>query len=470
MLQKNCISVYSSIINLILIIVLSNLASASGQELQNTDIQLLPSGTEGAAPFGAYYTKLLYEPEWDKLWPVNNVADVVVRFDDKEPRFIFWRGTSYIPCWATFKGAWFTNEFFERGGGAKSGTISMVEPMSDKQCRYSNVRIIENNEARVVIHWRYAPTDLDYNMAFVDKNTNWGDWADEVYVIYPDAVSIRKAALFTSALNEWIEYQESIVVNQPGTFPEDNINYDAVTLLNLKGQSKNYTWTDEGGPGLKDPPEGFCIQKVNFKSEYKPFTVVNPEEVTVDSYSGHAPGSHFNFWNHWPVSQSKSDTRVAGSSLRPSHSSLSHLTWKAYEEDKNSRTWIMMHGMTNADDDQLVLLAKSWINPPHLKITHGAFKDEGYDPSQRAYIISSAGTSEKSSVGIELRADEGSPVVNPAFLIKNWNKKNISLKIDGKSVERGEKYRYSQLSTPDGFDQIIWLNLTSKKNVFIELK
>jgi hypothetical protein len=130
----------------------------------------------------------------------------------------------------------------------------------------------------------------------------------------------------------------------------------------------------------------------------------------------------------------------------------------------------MMHGMTDSGNDQLVSLARSWINSPQLKITHGAFKNEGYDPSQRAYIISSAGTSEKSSFEIELLADEGSPVVNPAFLIKNWNKKEISLKIDGKPVERGKEFRFSQLSTPDGFDQIIWLKLTSMKKILIEFK
>ena len=470
MLQNNYIYVSRRIINILLIVSLFLSASTFAQELQNKVVPILPSGTEGAAPFGAYYTKLLYEPEWDKLWPVSDVADVVVRFDDKEPRFIFWRGTSYIPCWATFKGAWFTNEFFERGGGAKSGTISMVEPMSDKQCRYSNVRIIENNEARIVIHWRYAPTDLDYNMAFVDKNTNWGDWADEIYVIYPDAVAIRKATLHTSALNEWIECQESIVVNQPGTFPEDNINNDAVTLLNLKGEGKTYTWTDEGEPGLKDPPQGFCIQKVNLKSEYKPFTIVNPEEVTIDSYGGHAPGSHFNFWNHWPVSLTKSDTRAAQSAIRPSHSSLSHIQWKAYKEDNDSRTWIMMHGMTDSGNEKLVSLAKSWIHPPQLRITHGDFKIEGYDPSQRAYVISSTGIPGKSSLEIELISGEESPIINPAFLIKNWNKKEISLKIDSKSIERGKDFRYSQISTPDGFDQIIWLKLKSLKNVTIEFK
>jgi hypothetical protein len=259
-------------------------------------------------------------------------------------------------------------------------------------------------------------------------------------------------------------------VTQPGTYPEDNINYDAVTLLNLKGESKTYTWTADGGPGLKNPPEEFCIQKVNLKSKYKPFTIVNPEEVTVDSYGGHASGSCFNFWNHWPVSLTKSDTKAAESALRPSHSSLSHLKWKAYEENKDSRTWIMMHGMTDFGNDQLVSLARSWINPPQLKIIHGAFKNEGYDPPQRAYVISTTGITEKSSLRFKLFSDEGSPVINPAFLIKNWDKKEISLKIDGKSVARGENFRYSSVSTLYGFDQIIWLKLHSTKNVKVELK
>jgi len=455
---------------LLLILCASISLSVRAQDQQNIRLPILPSGPEGTVPFGAYYTKLAYTPEWDKLWPVSDITDVVVRFDDKEPRFVFWRGTSYIPCWASFKGAWFTNEYFERRGGAKSGTISMVEPMSDKQCRYSAIRIIENNEARVVIHWRYAPTDLDYNQAFVDKDTQWGDWADEIYIIYPDAVSIRQATLHTSALDEWIEYQESIVVNQPGTFPEDNIGFDAVTLLNLTGESKIYKWTEEGGPGLKNPPEGFCIQRVNFKSEYKPFTMVYPEAVSIDSYGGHAPGSHFNFWNHWPVSQTKSDTKVAESAVRPSHSSLSHLKWKAYAEDKDSRTWIMMHGMTNSGNDQLVALAKSWIHPPQLKINNDTFRNEGYDPSQRAYVISSPTISETSTLKFEILADEGSPLVNPAFLIRNWDKKDISVRINGKTVSRGKDFRCSPISTVTSVDQIIWLKLKSLKNVTIEFK
>ncbi len=467
-MEKHVKSILRRCFYLLLILFISKTITAEEQELQNSKPVFLPSGPFSSTKFGAFYTKLLFEPHWDSLWPVSIVADVVVRFDNNEPRFVFWRGTSYIPCWATFNGPWFTNEFFERRGGAKSGTLSMVEPMSDKQCRYSNIRIIENNDARTVIHWRYAPTDLNYNLAYIDNATQWGDWADEIYVIYPDAVAIRNATIHTSSINDWIEYQESIVLNQPGTYPEDNIDVDAITLLNLSGESKTYSWTNEGSPELLNPPEEFCIQKVNFKSEYKPYSIINPKGATIVSYGGHAPGSYFNFWNHWPVSQVKSDTRVADSKIWPSHTSLSHLTWKTFHEDQDSKTWIMMNGMTNDCDNHLVSLAKSWISPPQVNIIRGSFINDGYDPSQRAYIISSNAAPGKSFLSFELLSNKVSPVINPAFLIKGWYKKDLSIRIDGKPVSRGNDFRYGQVNREDGSDLIIWLRLTSTNKVTIE--
>lgn len=37
------------------------------------------------------------------------------------------------------------------------------EHIQDRHCRFSHVRIIENKEARVVIHWRYAPVSVNEN-------------------------------------------------------------------------------------------------------------------------------------------------------------------------------------------------------------------------------------------------------------------------------------------------------------------
>jgi len=99
----------------------------------------LPSGPAGPGRFGAYYARLKYSLEWDKPWRVANHPDVVVQFDDGGHKFVFWRGTSYIPCWVSDAGVWYTNEFVERRGHHSPNTEGCVEPMSDKQCRFSRL-------------------------------------------------------------------------------------------------------------------------------------------------------------------------------------------------------------------------------------------------------------------------------------------------------------------------------------------
>ena len=430
----------------------------------------LPSGPAGPAHFGAYYVTLKYSPAWDKLWKVSNHADVVVRFDDFDHRFVFWRGTSYIPCWATYDGAWFTNEFFERRGHL-GGCNSMCEPMSDKQCRYSRVRIIENNDARVVVHWRYSPVDLDYQQPYRDEMTGWGDWIDEYYTIYPDSVGVRKATIHSSSPKEhWIEYQESIVINQPGTIPEDNINYDAVTFANLNGESKTYVWTEDGGPKFKGAPDQPCIQVINFKNKYKPFSVVNPDGVRIKPYGGHGYKSHFNWWNHWPVAQEKSDTTHARSAKRPSHSSLSHIKWKLYAEDEISRTWIMLHGMTDKPAGALAPIAKSWLRPPKLKLAARAYGSSGYDPTQRAYVLSCKAVGRPgSALKFELAASREHPVFNPAFVVKGWGTGPVSLTVDGKKIKPGKDFRFGHNYSLRDSDLIVWLKTESTKPVRVKL-
>ena len=116
----------------------------------------LPTGPMGPGRFGAYYTKLDFSETWDHTWRVGPYADVMVRFDDAGYKFVFWRGTGYIPFWVTENGIWYTNEFNETWG---DDVMGCAEPMSDKKTRQSHVRIIENNDARIVVHWRYALVD-----------------------------------------------------------------------------------------------------------------------------------------------------------------------------------------------------------------------------------------------------------------------------------------------------------------------
>jgi len=430
--------------------------------------RVLPAGPKGKGKFGAYYTRLKYYQGWDALWRVSEHPDVVIRFDKAPFRFVFWRGTSYIPNWVTGNGIWYNNEFMETWG---HGAVGCAEPMSDKQCRNSHVRIIESTDARAVVHWRYALVDNYYNIARVDDATGWGDWADEIYIIYPDGVGIRKIILHSSDPAGAHEWHEGIMVLGPGQRPEDILHSEALTLANMKGQSKTYSWAD--GPPRLGGIENPNIHLINTKSQYKPFVIVRLEdEPHFGRYGGEIRPdvSIFPWWNHWPTAQNPSDGRYAMAADRAAHSSLTHIEWKEYSKTENTMTKIMLNGMTKKEAGELATLGKSWTNPARLKLKGDGFKSSGYDQSERVYKITKTNPSNNSALSFELIASTASPVVNPAFMIENWSRAGSSVKIDGKKIDRGQNCRTGHTRTLESDNLIVWLKLDSKKPVNISIK
>ncbi len=227
--------------------------------------QKMPSGPAGPGRFGAYYTTLRYEDTWERLRQVGRDADVVVRFDDSPSRLVFWQGTNYVPAWVSGDGIWSTDEFLEvwDAGCPDHGDC---EPMSDKQARFSHVDILESNEVRAVVHWRYALIEaVNDKGAWHDVRTGWTDWADEYWTIYPDGVAVRKQVLHSANPRGVHEWQETIVLHQAGSRPEDDIDTNAITLGNMQGATKTYSWkaptsgafADPVGPGeVSGPPAG----------------------------------------------------------------------------------------------------------------------------------------------------------------------------------------------------------------------
>jgi hypothetical protein len=436
----------------------------------------LPSGPPGKGRFGAYYTTLKYYDAWDAPWRVGGHADVVVRFDESACRFIFWRGTSYIPHWVTENGIWYDNEFNETW--SEKGCH---EPMSDKQCRFAHVRIIESSGARAVVHWRYALVDNWYNLAKVDDLTGWGDWTDEVYTIYPDMVAVRKVTLHSSEPAAPHEWHEGIIVMGPGQRPEEVLYPDALTLANMKGQTHTYSW-EHGVPpeadeeGVVELPENANIHWVNTKSEYKPFVAVSPDSEPVWDIYAHElrrEVSMFPWWNHWPTAQKPSDGRYAWDSDLASHSSLSHCNWKPYSQTEESMTKIMLNGLTAKRAARLVPLAKSWSRPPELKVKKGLFgsdfESEGYDPTERAYQIVCKKRGKPSALELELGGSKKSPVVNPAFVIKGWGDKGAILTLKDRTKKAGKSFRVGHRHTVEGSDLIVWIKTESTKPVDIKL-
>ncbi|NIN34411.1 MAG: hypothetical protein GTO60_04670, partial [Gammaproteobacteria bacterium] len=242
--------------------------------------------------------------------------------------------------------------------------------MSDKQARHSHVKVLENNDARIVVQWRYALVDNWYQFAFFDPSTGRGDWTNETYYIYPDMVAVREDILLSNAPRAEHEWQESMVVPGPGQTPADLLEYAALTLGNDKGEFHTYSWEHKTPPHLPRRPKNPNIQLVNMKSKYKPFSILRPQDnPSIDIYSGEIRReiSVFPWWNHWPVAQKPTDGRWAMFADRPSHSSLSHWFWDAYDMTDRSMTKLMLTGMTDKAAEELLPLARSWYNAPQIK-------------------------------------------------------------------------------------------------------
>ena len=429
----------------------------------------LPCIPEGQKSFRAYYTRLNYTKEWEQKWRVGEFADILVTFDNSDIGFIFWRGTNYIPQWITENGIWYNNQFVERRGRGIKETTGCVEPMSDKQCRYSHARIIENNEARKIIHWRYAPVDVEYNHPFVDSVTGWYDWVDEYYIIYPDAVATRSATLYSTGINEFADWQESIVVHQPGKSPEDNIEDTAVSISNLQGEVTHYSWPRDKSP-LDGLPTNSCIQLVNTRSIMKPFIVMPPDTgLSIRAFRGQSPNTIYRHWDHWPVSQDKSWTRHALDNSTPSHTSLTY--WKGWNPSattENSKTYVMMHGMTGKGIEQLTNLAKSWLHPANINSISSGYVFDGYDRQQRAFSFTSATSNPKQPLQFKVEASKENPLHNPAFIIHNWGNKKAKIELEGSS-QKIEDIRQDIEYDLDGNSLVIWLKTEVLKEVHFSI-
>ncbi len=408
---------------------------------------VLPSGAPGPGEFGAYVETLKYSPNWDAPRRIGPESDVVVRFEQSGMRLVFWQGLNYVPAWVTANGKWYLDEFLE-AWGPKCVDGEDCEPMSDKQSRYSRVSVVASSAARVVVHWRYGLVETRGGKgANVDPDTDWFDWADEYWTVYPDGVAVRKQVLWSSDLypKGWVnhEWQETIVINGPGQRPEDNIEPDALTLENMAGATHTYHWdqkldelfTFPKGPGKLEEPAGANIQVVHLKSKEQPFQIVAPVGTSFDTYNAEKSYSMFEWWNHWPVAQIPSSGRPAVAADRPSHTSLSHIYWAAYGETEQTTTKLLMDGLTTGDAAGLLPLARSWTTPAGVKAKGAGVTGAEYDPAQRAFVVH-RGAGSAGVVTVELAASGASPVVDPAIVVEQWKGGSAAtVKVDGQAAK-----------------------------------
>ena len=415
--------------------------------------------------FKAVYTHLPYYETWENMFRFGKYADVVVGFDKLPIKYVFWRGVSYIPMIVNESGQWFTNEFDETG--FTKDAPGDCEPMSDKGCWDSQVRIIENTPARVVVNWRYRQADPSHHWANYDSTTGWGDVSDWDYYIYPDGVACKVMKWYSSKPEEWHEWDEQIAVLSEGQYPESVLKKTPVmTLVDTSGKSVDYDWNpNPPKPNFK----GTLIQKINYTGKYDPYSIQNFTDG--DIYKGERTWySVFPSWNHWPTAQINSSGRNASFPDRASHSSISHLYWNLYKERGGKAAYqedILMEGMTDKPAASLTNLAKSWLNaPPVVNISGG--KSFGYNPAHRAYsfIINNI------PLKFQIAGSNKRPIHNLCFEIKNWNSRmaEAGLKINGNLIKPGANFRQGTFIDSDGtYTLVIWVKMDASSSQNFEV-
>lgn len=146
--------------------------------------------------FGAYYTHIVTNDEFEKYSRTGDYADIIVDLGKENGKFVFWRGSSFLPYWETVYGEKiFVDEIISRSGNGNKS-------MPDKVNSFSVVKIIENTPNKVVIHWRYLPFFSGTNPLLKVSPTNF---VDEYYTITSTGSLQRTIRQGTSKYNDWID-------------------------------------------------------------------------------------------------------------------------------------------------------------------------------------------------------------------------------------------------------------------------
>jgi hypothetical protein len=427
----------------------------------------LPGRPGLAESFGAFYTNLKYHNLWDNMWREGEHPDIVVKFDEFPTSVVFWRGCR-SPGWVTDTNKWICDQSTEltdwHWEDRDKGAQSCCEHMSDYQSRHSYVRLIENTDARVLVHWRYASVDVLYKHPNTCKNKEgWGVWTDEYLTIYPDGVGVRKVDNHSSRDYYFgpkggeIGFHDTQFLSESGTKPEDNINLQSLTVVSHKDRVTELNWSEGHPAGDFDAQ----IIWVNLKSNYKVFEVF-PPETKINVWAGNEKTSYskYSAWNHYPVTQAPCDGRFCVSSDRLAHSALG-------AADNIVETGsVLLYGFTDKNAKSLIPLARSWNHAPKIINTNGA-NNIGYDKGQRAYVLKAK--PQASKISFKLDASKKSPVVNPCFVIKNWGRQKAKLSIDGKVVKSGSNFRQGYINNPKGVDLVVWIKTEAINPIRISL-
>ena len=280
--------------------------------------------------------------------------------------------------------------------------------MSDMLCRFSNVRIIHNSEARVLVHWRNSSASIDYKWPALDQGGR-GIWTDEYWTIYPDGTSVRHQMVHNNTGKSITgELNQNEILHQPGQTTDDILNDDAVIIVNTDGEKETRS---RSVPVQKKLSGNWNLQFLNLNSETKQFQI---GEVGSWIQTFLQSDTYWHGWNHYPVQLIPSDgTRVYGYD-RPASTCPSTFYELQHKNGENIEAMVM-YGLTKSKPEELTPLNRSWNFAAQIRVKSGC-KALNYDKAEKAYYL----IQEARIMKFQIPASKESPIVNPAFVIKNF--------------------------------------------------
>ncbi|MCF7954564.1 MAG: hypothetical protein K9M75_02065, partial [Phycisphaerae bacterium] len=272
-----------------------------------------------------------------------------------------------------------------------------------------------------VVHWRYAPVSAHGHTWLPDPKTGWECWVDEYYTIYPDGSAVRKVSWNKDTTGRALQLQESLPVTQPGQSNEELFGNDYVYVADYDYNTRSVSV----GP-IPQPfkwQNNYTVQQFNFKSKNKPYICFEPGNRMHVRW---VPDGY----NHFPVNQARSDGRWRKTLDRPSHTTSSPCSNPVIHEQGDRLYWNALYGMNSMNMKELVGFGRSWAYAPELSVDSSVVSN-GYDKSERCYQLETV-PGKSGPVKISLKGSKESPVINPAFYIKNWKADGAKILVNGK--------------------------------------
>jgi hypothetical protein len=420
-------------------------------------------------PATGAYSRLPYENGWKP-----ELRDVVVWLPDGG-RFVFWRGSSFIPFWASRHNTGLCYEWAEIISQPK-GAVDCVEPLMDKELRYGTVEIVESTQARVHVRWGYQSTDFNYRV--------WGDAAVEDYYFYPDGFGTRVVNLRADAKNDY-ELSEFIILTPQGAYPLDVLPQVPVEALFLDGRKTpfrlpNPTGTAPPTSETKSAKEIPAIYRLRMSDRdtlaavyFNPNETKLPPVVFAPFFDQGQMVTPCYWGSHWPLARGNStgrtiDERIA---LTPCHNSV--MSWGGCRpkplvtaelvtldtlgrsRPMVQRRWAWLIGMTDEPDGRLLDRARSFAAPPSLKLEGARLDFDAYAPERRAICMTDR------SSEITLTIEPAVPCVNPVF---EWNEKRkggIEVFLDDRPLTH-DRFAW------DG--RVLWLSATIERPTRLRIR